>query len=71
MNKENIRNKNIGRRNEINTNCKKKIINNNINKKSCMLILNKYPKRMQPKQAKTKKKQNMKLKFMKAKEQNP
>ena len=32
-------------------NCKK----NNINKKSCMLILNRYPKQMQPK----------------AKEQNP
>ena len=29
-------------------NCKK----NNINKKSCMLILNRYPKRMQRKQAK-------------------
>ena len=49
-NKENIINKNIERRNEINTNCKK----NNINKKSCMLILNKYPKQMQPKYAKTK-----------------
>ena len=48
MNKENIRNKNIGRRNEINTNKKNKK-NKNINKKACMLILNRYPKRMQPK----------------------